>query len=133
LKVVDTSVVVAGFASWHEAHEPAREALDAARMTAHGALETYSVLTRLPSPHRAPSGIVTAFLVARFPQPWLELPGQEHRRLLETLTTIGVRGGSTYDALIGWTASHHGASLLTLDARATPTYEALGVSFELIT
>ena len=46
----DTSVLVAGFASWHESHAAAREALRCARVVAHSLVETYSVLTRLPPP-----------------------------------------------------------------------------------
>jgi hypothetical protein len=45
---VDTSVVVAGFASWHESHHRARRTLDGGvSLIGHCALETYSVLTRL--------------------------------------------------------------------------------------
>jgi predicted nucleic acid-binding protein len=78
LKAVDTSIVVAAFATWHEAHEAARRVLDdAPRIPGHVALEAYSVLTRLPAPHRAPVVQVHAFLEAAFPEPWLALPGQE--------------------------------------------------------
>ena len=53
MKVADTSLVVAAFAFWHEKHGPARSALDEGLgLVDHCALETYSVLTRLP-PHRA--------------------------------------------------------------------------------
>lgn len=49
MKAVDSSVVIAAFASWHESHESARRALAARpRAIAHAAVETYSVLTRLP-------------------------------------------------------------------------------------
>jgi hypothetical protein len=38
---VDTSVAVAAFASWHERHEQARQALDDdVRLVAHCAIET---------------------------------------------------------------------------------------------
>src|SRR3989441_13166825 len=58
----DSSVVVAAFASWHETHDSARRVLDGAlRLVAHCALETYSVLTRLPPPHRAPGDVVRDF------------------------------------------------------------------------
>lgn len=58
---VDTSIVVAAFASWHEAHEAARGALsEEPRLPAQVAVESYSVLTRLPPPHRAESSIVVA-------------------------------------------------------------------------
>jgi hypothetical protein len=55
MMVADTSLVVAAFASWHEKHEAARRALDEGlNLIEHCALETFSVLTRLPPPHRAP-------------------------------------------------------------------------------
>jgi hypothetical protein len=54
LIAADTSLVVALFASWHEAHDAAREALPGeVRLPAHVLIESYSVLTRLPPPHRA--------------------------------------------------------------------------------
>lgn len=58
---VDASVVIASFASWHENHDIARRILDGgARLIEHGALETCSVLTRLPALHRASGEIVRA-------------------------------------------------------------------------
>jgi uncharacterized protein with PIN domain len=48
---VDTSVVVAAFASWHEAHAAAaRVVADRPDLVAPAALEAYAVLTRLPPP-----------------------------------------------------------------------------------
>lgn len=74
MKVADTSLVVAAFASWHEKHAPARSALDEGLgLVDHCALETYSVLTRLPPPHRAAAGLVRDFLSARFSRPLLRL------------------------------------------------------------
>ena len=67
MRVADTSLVVAAYASWHEQHEPARRALDSGlRLIDHCALETYSVLTRLPAPHRSRGVTVRDFLAARF-------------------------------------------------------------------
>src|SRR5437762_33252 len=55
---VDSSVVIAGLLSWHEFHKRALQALEKA-MAARRLLipfpvlvESYSVMTRLPSPHR---------------------------------------------------------------------------------
>lgn len=130
---VDTSVVVAAFASWHEGNRIALGALARKpRLPAHVALETFSVLTRLPSPHRAPPDVVTAFLDARFSDPPLTLPAADHRRLLTEVTQAGLVGGAVYDALIGATARAAGATLLTRDRRALPIYEALGVTAELV-
>ncbi len=63
---VDTSVVVAAFASWHEGHRSALAVLARhPRLPAHVAVESFSVLTRLPPPHRAPAVLVRDFLVGR--------------------------------------------------------------------
>lgn len=128
MRAVDTSVVVAAYATWHEAHEEARRVLDdAPRIPGHAALEVYSVLTRLPPPHRAPAGQVRAFLDAAFPEPWLVLPGREQSSLLGRLIELGITGGASYDALIGATALHAGATLVTHDRRARTVYDQLGV------
>jgi hypothetical protein len=44
-------------------------------------LETYSVLTRLPPPHRAPGALVQRFLDAQFSAPHIVIPAREQRRL----------------------------------------------------
>ena len=74
MKAADTSVVIAAFASWHENHQAARRALDnGLRLVEHCAVETYSVLTRLPAPHRVAGSVVGDFLRARFPDPYLRM------------------------------------------------------------
>ena len=45
------------------------------RLIAHAAIESYSVLTRLPPPHRAHPSIVHAFITERFTEPFLTLSG----------------------------------------------------------
>jgi predicted nucleic acid-binding protein len=133
LTAVDSSVVIAGFASWHEGHSAAVAALSRSpRLPAHVALEVYSVLTRLPPPHRAPAAIVVSFLEERFREPLLSLPASAHRRLLRQASGKGITGGGLYDALVAATASHAGATLLTRDRRAARTYDALGTGFELV-
>jgi predicted nucleic acid-binding protein len=123
---VDSSVVVAGFASWSEQHEEANEILDSGpHLIAHAALETFSVLTRLPRPHRAPADLVHEYLTERFPAKWLTLSGARHRQLLDACVAGSVTGGAMYDALIAWTALAHGASLASCDRRAVATYRAL--------
>ena len=130
---VDTSVVVAAFASWHEGHAAAMAALERGpRLVAHVALESFSVLTRLPPPHRAPSTVVAEFLAASFVSPPLALPARAQVDLVESATRAGLSGGAIYDALVGATAKRVGALLLTRDRRAIQTYEALGVRYELV-
>lgn len=130
---VDTSVVVAGLASWHEGHTPARAALARKpRLPAHVALEVYSVLTRLPPPHQVTPALVVAFLEDHFPDPVLPYPAARHLSLLKEASEKGITGGALYDALVADTANHAGATLLTRDRRATRVYEALGVAFQMV-
>jgi predicted nucleic acid-binding protein len=126
-------VVVAAFASWHEHHDAARRAVDSPlRLIEHCALETYSVLTRLPAPHRAPGDVVRDFLVARFRRPVLRLSVSAYREFLLRLPDHGVAGGASYDALVAATAASHGAELVTCDRRAAPLYERYGVRVHLV-
>jgi predicted nucleic acid-binding protein len=133
LKAADTSLVVAAFASWHESHAVARRALDGGlRLIEHCALETYSVLTRLPPPHRTSGKVVRDFLTARFPQPFLRLNEQAHKDFILALPDHGVTGGAAYDALVAATAAGCGAELITCDRRALPVYERYGLRVELL-
>jgi predicted nucleic acid-binding protein len=128
---VDSSIVVAGFASWHESHSLAVKVLDRSpRLIAHAAVEAFSVLTRLPPPHRAQPQIVHDFLTIRFTEPVLTLSDVGYLELLATAATSGLAGGQTYDALIGFTAAEHEATLISLDRRAAVTYEAVGATTE---
>ena len=130
---VDTSVVVAGFAAWHEGHAAALTALDRRpRVPAHVLIESYSVLTRFPPPYRTPPTIAMSFLKRRFVDPPLGLQPDDHARLVELAGTRGLTGGSVYDALIAWTAKLAEATLLTRDRRAIRVYETIGVPFDLI-
>jgi predicted nucleic acid-binding protein len=129
----DTSVAIAAFASWHEAHAGASTALARRpRLPAQVFIETYSVLTRLPPPHRATAAVVEQFLRTTFPEAPLTLPGGAYRRLVEAAAGSGIAGGAIYDALIGLTAKRANAKLLTLDRRAVAAYEAVGVRYELL-
>lgn len=133
MKAADTSVVVAAFASWHENHEAARRALDGGlRLVEHCALETYSVLTRLPSPHRASGEVVRDFLTARFPQPFLRLSEAAYKNFILGLSGQRVSGGAAYDALVAATAAGCDAELITCDRRALPVYERYGVRIQLL-
>jgi predicted nucleic acid-binding protein len=126
-------VVVAAFASWHENHAAARDALDGGlRLIEHCALETYSVLTRLPPPHRVEGSLVRDFLAARFPDPLLRLSPRSCREFLMQLPEHGIAGGAAYDALVAATAAANGAELVTCDRRALRIYESYGVRIRLL-
>ena len=133
MRAADTSVIVAAFATWHEHHAAARRVVDAgARLVDHCALETYSVLTRLPAPHRSPPTVVRDFLRARFPSPLLRLGAAGHRKFVLSLADRGITGGSAYDGLVAATAAASGAELVTCDRRAASVYESYDVPFRLI-
>lgn len=130
---VDTSVVVAGFASWHEGHQAAAAVLARKpRVPAHVLVEAYSVLTRLPPPHRAPGDLVALFLAERFQDAPLTLPAREYLELITDVAEAGLAGGAIYDALIAATVRQAGATLLTRDRRARAVYDALRVRHELV-
>lgn len=133
MKAADTSLVVAAFASWHERHDGARRVLDGGlRLIEHCALETYSVLTRLPAPHRAAGAVVREFLQIRFPQPYLRLSALEYKDFVLGLPDHNVTGGAAYDALVAATAAGCGAELVTCDQRALPVYERYGVRTQIL-
>ena len=133
MKVVDTSVVVAAFASWHESHALALRALaERPALPVPCALETYAVLTRLPPPHRARPDVVRDFLAATFPGPRLSLDPAVAGRLIDSLVERGVSGGAAYDAVIALVAVGVGATLVTLDTRARATYDRMGVATQFL-
>ncbi|HLS33304.1 MAG TPA: type II toxin-antitoxin system VapC family toxin, partial [Brevibacterium sp.] len=129
----DTSVLVPALMTWHEHHDTARRAvLDGVQLLpAHVLLESYSVLTRLPAPHRiAPEDAAEA--IAGLPMTAVSLPGDVHARLVAELGRARLQGGATYDALVAATAHHHDLRLLTRDRRARATYDALGAAYTVV-
>lgn len=129
----DTSVLIPALASWHEHHASARRAfLDGVEsVPAHVLLECYSVLTRLPAPHRI-SPEDAADIVARVQVRAIALPDDGYRALVPQLGRARITGGSTYDALVAATARHHGLRLLTRDRRARTTYDVVGVEYTVL-
>lgn len=130
----DSSLAVAAFLSAHEEHEAARLCLveQRPRLVAHAGFETYSVLTRLPIPDRLAPSEAWALLDRAFPKPPLVLRAAQLRKLLAALAGAGIGGGAVYDGLVAGTAKELGAELITLDRRAVPIYEAVGVTFRLL-
>ncbi|GAA5160552.1 PIN domain-containing protein [Ornithinimicrobium tianjinense] len=129
----DTSVLVPALLSWHQHHAAARAALAGGLtvLPGHVLLETYSVLTRLPAPHRiSPSDARTA-LASLEARPLL-LPPERHVHLIGQLARVGLGGGAVYDALVAATALEHEVELLTLDRRAVRAYEVVGAAFRVV-
>ena len=127
-------MLVAAFGRWHESHAAARDALRAGPpvLIAPVAVETFSVLTRLPPPHRAPPRLVLDFLDAHFEDPPVALAGLRVRELLDEADASGIVGGAVYDALIAVTSREAGVALVSLDQRAARVYRALGVEHTLL-
>lgn len=130
---LDTSVCVPALLAWHDDHEASREAAVGAVIPAHALVEAYSVLTRLPAPGRVEGAAARAVLDARFPAASVLVPPAVlQRSLVGRLADAGIAGGASYDGLVGLTAVHHGATLLTRDRRAVRTYDALDVPYRLL-
>lgn len=132
MTALDSSVLVAAFASWHERHEAALVVVPGGRIVGHALLEAYSVLTRLPPPHRAPSGVAAAFLERVATSPPLTLSPTATRRLPVVLAARNISGGASYDALIAATAAEADEELLSLDRRAAVTYRLMGARHRLL-
>lgn len=125
---VDSSVAVAAFGDWHRFNRAACAVLDkGVTVPAPVILETYSVLTGFPPPHRASPDLVERWLDGRFPTILGPPSPEDHRHLVHQLAAAGRIGGSIYDAVVALTARIAGAVLVTADARATAIYELIGV------
>lgn len=132
-KAADSSVTVAGLLTDHPEHKAAANALAACDFTiAHAALETYSVLTRLPAPHRVDASTAASVLEARTPAPHIALDASQHAKVPSRFARAGVSGGAVYDGLIALSALEHGLEVVTLDKRAERTYLALQVPYTLL-
>ena len=131
--LVDTSVAVALVVADHEHHASVARAIGTRRigLAGHAAFETFSVLTRLPSPARREPTVVDELMRASFPASRF-LSGDDASDLLGRLADLGIAGGAVYDALVGAVAAAYGLPLATRDRRAVETYRALEVEVELL-
>jgi predicted nucleic acid-binding protein len=130
-RAADSSICIPALLEDHTDHAAAVSSLARADVTvAHVAIETYSVLTRLPPPLRLRGAEAAMLIGRRLPSTRIAL--DETAEVAARLAAAGLAGGATYDGLIAITAADHDAELLTLDKRASRTYERLGVPFELV-
>lgn len=129
--LLDTSAAVALVLADHEWHDLARAATRGRRLglAGHAWFETFSVLTRLPAGVRRSPADAARILAHNFPSSEF-LDETRTRELTSELSGLGIAGGAVYDVLVGAAARVHGRPLLSGDARARPTYEALGVLVE---
>lgn len=129
--VCDTSVLVAGFARWHEAHDLAVAAVRRSHaLLDHVALETFSVLTRIPPPQRVAPRLVAEFLEHHYPGE--RVPAARSVDVVPAALDATISGGAVYDLLVGMSAKAADATLISLDRRAAATYAAAGVAHELL-
>lgn len=94
-------------------------------MSGHALLETMSVLSRLPGPQRRSVGAVHAAIERSFPDSRF-LSADGTRAAAAQMASLGISGGSVYDALVAAAAREHDCELATRDTRAIPVYQAMG-------
>jgi predicted nucleic acid-binding protein len=118
---LDTSVVVALLSPWHVSHDLTLSALEKISgprtrfiIPAQVLAETYSVLTRLPAPHRISPADAIRLLEANFQRDARvdSLSGSKFWAALSGAAETKVAGGRTYDWLIAQTAAEAGETLL---------------------
>jgi len=124
---LDTSCVVAVICAWHEHHAATADDVEARLsrgerlvVAAHVLVEAYAVLTRLPPPHRLVPADAWTLIRTNFVEQVsiTALTGPEQVSVLGRLPAAGIRGGRTYDAVIGASAEKAGATvLLTLNPK----------------
>lgn len=122
----DTNVIVASVCSWHSHHVPAIEAIEGRLsrgermvLAAVTLVEAYSVMTRLPAPHRLAADDALRLIDGNFARGFscVTLTAADYLALLRTAPTADVAGGRTYDAVVAQCARNAGArTLLTFNA-----------------
>jgi len=132
-KAADSSITIAALLADHPAHKTAADALARCKTTiAHTAIETYSVLTRLPAPHRVDANTAATVLHKRLAATHATLNASNYAQAPTRLAGAGISSGATYDGLIALTALEHDLELITRDKRAERTYRALNVPYQLL-
>ncbi len=125
--LLDTSCLVAAVCGWHRHHASTRKEIErraaageAPTLAAHSLAEAYSVLTRLPEPHRLRPDDALAVLEANWSETRLVALGPaDYRSTLRRCRDAGIGGGAVYDALIASCARKaRVATLVTWDVGA---------------
>ncbi len=104
----DTSTLIAASCSWHESHQPCRDAWQdrlesgsAILAAAHSLVEVYSVLTRLPPPHRLSPATAHQLVRENLKDKQIvDLRARDYWSVLDDCCDSGIAGGTVYDALI---------------------------------
>ena len=122
LKVgLDTSCLVSLLAAEHAFHDPTRAEWDTLRhqnaqfiVPCHALLECFSVLTRMPPPHRFSPEATERLLQENFVH-GVDIPGLSSElawSCVHELVSVGMGGGGIYDAMIARSAFAAGAAVL---------------------
>ena len=107
--VLDTNCMVAALCAWHQHHEAAAQAIEErlARgeepvSVAPALVETYSVLTRLPAPHRLAPTTARTLVHSNFikGKRVIAPTAETLCELIYSAPERGIKGGHTYDAVI---------------------------------
>jgi predicted nucleic acid-binding protein len=106
--LLDTSCLVAAACAWHSHHEATRREIERRGaageklvLAAHSLAEAFSLLTRLPEPHRLRPDDALALIEANWRDTQLvALAGSDYRATLRRCRDVGIGGGAVYDALI---------------------------------
>lgn len=130
---VDTSVAVPLLVASHPRHAIVATWAKGRKLglCGHALAETYAVLTRLPGDARVLPADAVVLIDENFAEP-LQLGARAARTAHREFARKGIAGGATYDGLVALAAREHGAVLVTRDARARSTYEAFGVSTQVL-
>ena len=99
--LVDTSVAIAFLFEDHAHHTATLRAVGDRSMgfAGHAAFETFSVMTRMPPPARLSPAAAVHLMNLNFPSnTFLTAVGAE--KLLAKFASLGIAGGSVYDALV---------------------------------
>lgn len=131
--LVDTSVAVPLLVEASDHHNDVLAAIgeQAVGIAGHAAVETCSVLSRLPGDQRLDPATAWGMIRESFPaRLWMTAHQQE--ATLARACAAGISGGALYDALVAGAARAAGLPLITRDARALPTYAALGIEVVLV-
>jgi predicted nucleic acid-binding protein len=114
--------MIAAVCGWHEHHAAATrefqrrlEVGEVLVVAAPAVVETYSVLTRIPSPYRLSPADALALLEASFLGDGMELVALDTARyaaLLRGAPERGIAGGRTYDAVIVACAESAGVDVI---------------------
>ncbi|MEI2777770.1 MAG: PIN domain-containing protein [Tetrasphaera sp.] len=131
--VLDSSVALALIIPEHEARLAALARTRGLNLglSGHAVFETFSVLTRLPPPHRLSAHVARIVIERDFPAT-VHLDPDSAIRALSRLESSGIVGGAVYDGLVALAAASHQVLLLSADRRAAATYASLGIAFELL-